>query len=189
MAKLLITAFFLVRVGFYALVRYAKIGWQAVEKYTRDIHLPAATTLTDVGSFVPNHDKLFAIAKVIIQTLHVQAGFIADSGGILPAAAKDRWSCGYVAGFCGAALQRAGIVDQIEAFALLAIVFKELFGKVDGPALNNSFHANRGDEETEAGVMVGGTEHLDWLQDAKSLPAGFPMGWGNHAKGVTPSRG
>jgi hypothetical protein len=127
------------------------------------------------GNVAKRRDEIVDIAE---RLLALQLTFIADERERIPASATDNFSIGYVAGFLDAMMQRAGIDDDGESFAMVAILMMKLFGEKLGTELCRRFLDSQHLPETRRGLLAGGRESLGWLSSAKRTP----VEWVQHCK-------
>ena len=87
----------------------------------------------------------------------------------------DKYSRGYIFGHCDAILQSAGINDEAESMAMLAVIYTKVFGKdVGGNILGQSFQ-DQGDSLFSKGLITGGQELVEFFRN--NTPA---MGLANY---------
>jgi hypothetical protein len=120
----------------------------------------------------------FQTVEIANGLLSAQLGFMTDETGRLPVSVTDDFSLGYVSGFLDALMQRAGIEDQVQSFALVSILIIKLFGEKAGTGLSGRFLNSQHLPETQRGLMAGGKDSLAWLAD----PDKPPFGWYRHCK-------
>ncbi|MGO4869782.1 MAG: hypothetical protein ACLPGW_04105 [Roseiarcus sp.] len=130
----------------------------------------------------PSSDRKGAVGFQTVEIaeglLSAQLAFIADESGRLPESTTDDFSLGYVTGFLDALMQRAGIEDEVESFAMVSILTMKLFGETTGANLAGRFLNNQHLPDTKRGLMAGGTDALTWL----SKPDRLPLAWYEHCK-------
>lgn len=93
---------------------------------------------------------------------------------------QDNFSLGYVWGFTDCFLQRNGYEPSGKAFAIITIVFLNVFGIKEGTDLiARAFHLQEGcDDAMQRGMMAGGNDVIAWMKSKKD-----PTGWLAYAIG------
>ena len=77
----------------------------------------------------------------------------------------DRYSRGYIFGLSDALLQSAGIKDEVESMAMLAVIHTRLFGtEIGGKIIGQSIY-DQGDLLFGKGVITGGQELIEFFKN------------------------
>lgn len=120
-------------------------------------------------------DKSSTIIKIVSRLLHAQQSLFLSASGEFPNEALDAWSLGYVAGVTDAVLQENGYEADAKGFAVMTMVFMEVFGDDHGPSLFGDFIRlqDEGNRDVEEGMQAGGSEMCEWMSNSISAPRGW----------------
>jgi len=84
------------------------------------------------------------------------------------------YAFGYIFGFAGALMQRAGVTDDVKIMAQLMLVYTSLFGIDKGSKIFGACLRRQSEPDFASGRKVGGSEALKWLSSGgKWVPSGL----------------
>jgi len=119
------------------------------------------------------------IIEFVTDSLILQTTLMRDQKNELGPRARDQWSWGYVAGFTDATLQKNGVGIDENGMAIMTVVFGVIFGLEDGTRFFGDFMRLQGaDQHLDQGMLAGGRDLFNWLNDEKGNPA--PSSWLDH---------
>ena len=113
-----------------------------------------------------NQEKSDATIETAVNLLQIQIdlGDTEDNHEFTTRLA-DLYSRGYIFGLCDALLQSAGIKDEVESMAMLAVIHTKLFGtEIGGKIVGQSFQ-DQGDSLFGKGLMTGGQELVEFFKN------------------------
>jgi hypothetical protein len=181
MAKGIIVFFFIVAVGLYSLVRYAKVGIGAAREYVNtNVIEHVVTPSAGQGSRSTAQQAELNIVEIATRLLSTQLAFMDDENGKAAAGSDDVWSCGYVVGFCGGLQRAAGISDETTCLDQIFAVMSGLFGLARGPQRAMRYFENQQDAVAQAGGRAGLEDIYAWLRDTQKPPMAWAVrvnGW------------
>ena len=130
-----------------------------------------------------DEQEVIHAAPRIAALLKLQAAFLEDECGSLPATAKDAWSLGYISGFCEAYLEAGKYKKSLFEPTIEAVLYM-LFCGVDDFARKNRYfislktHRSAGDTCTLEGREHGISEFRAVTEGRRS----FSIGWFSHVQ-------
>lgn len=123
-----------------------------------------------------------ALVEFIAGMLGLQAMLFANEDGTYPEGALDDWSIGYVAGASDAVLQKNGIGQDVNGFAVMTLIFVEVFGLERGPDFFGKFMRlqQQRNQAVHDGMETGGRDVFGWMDNSIQVPTG----WTAHVHGL-----
>ncbi len=119
------------------------------------------------------------IARIIAGLLLLQISRIGRKSDQSPATACDDFSVGYVFGFVDVMTQRVGIASWDDAYRIIVILAKALFGRETAEIFCERLFDRQHSPEAIWGASTGRRDSRSWLRDP-TIP---PLGWYQYFQG------
>jgi hypothetical protein len=193
MGKIVVLIFFAIGFIVFAFIKNAskgvKAAYRAVNEEDKILHGNTLLPAHD-SQELPTHDSqkppardpedqdfVAEMVDFCLMGLTIQLSFMNCKP---PNAPNDDFSIGYVFGYCDSILQTKSIsTKDMKAWAIITIVFNELFGMDEGAALFRrclDFQENQS-SDVYKGIMSGGEDFNLFLKNGASGEAKPPSGW------------
>jgi len=110
--------------------------------------------------------KTAAIITIAVELLQIQISMgDAEDNHSFKVRLTDKYSRGYIVGFCDAIFQSAGIQDDAEETALLEVIHTALFGEGTGAKIVEQSYQDKEKETFTKGLMKGGQDLVEYSRN------------------------